>query len=73
MKSRLATSFGGVANREKKHLGKKASEYEIPEHPGRGLVRRSWVGWLLGLVPLGYPGGGLTGHPWVGWLLGLTP
>ena len=25
MKSRLAASFGGVANRERKHLGKKAS------------------------------------------------
>ena len=25
MKSRLAVSFGGVADREKKHLGKKAS------------------------------------------------
>ena len=73
MKSRLAASFGGVVDRERKHLGKKASGYEIPGHPSRGLVGRSWAGWILVLVPLGYPGGGLAGHPWVGWLLGLIP
>ena len=54
MKSRLAASFGGVANQEKKHLDKKAFGYEIPGHLGGGLAGRSWAGWLLGLIPLGY-------------------
>ena len=40
---------------------------------GGGLTERSWVGWLLGLVPLGYPGEGSTGRSWAGWLLGLVP
>ena len=73
MKSRLEASFGGVADRERKRLGKKASGYEIPGHSGRGMAGSSWAGWLLGLVPLGYPGGGLVEHPWFSWLMGLIP
>ena len=51
----------------------KASDYEIPGHPGKGLARCSWAGWHLGLVPLRYPGEGLAGRSWAGWLLGLIP
>ena len=68
MKSRLSASFGGVADRESKHLGKKA-----PGHSGGGLIERSWVGWLLGLISLGYPGGGSTGRFLAGWLSGRVP
>ena len=42
-------------------------------HLGGGLTERSWVDWLLGLIPLGYPGGGSAGRSWVGWLLSLVP
>ena len=39
MKSRLAVSFGGVADRERKHLGKKASGIRGAQAPGRRIVR----------------------------------
>ena len=73
MKSQLAASFGGVADRERKHRDKKASGYEIPGHPGKGMVGRSWAGWPLGFFPLGYPSRGLAGRSWAGWFLGLIP
>ena len=38
MKSRPTVSFGGVVDRESKHLGKKAMGYEAPGHPGGGLT-----------------------------------
>ena len=57
MKSRLAVSFGGVVDWERKHLGKKASEIRAAWAPGWRIVRA-----FLGLVPLGHLGGGSTGH-----------
>ena len=56
MKIRLAVSFGGVANRERQHLGKKASKIKGARAPGRRIVRA-----LLGRLafepsPLGAPG-----------------
>ena len=36
--SRLAVSFGKVANRERRHHGK-----ELPRHPGKGSPERSWA------------------------------
>ena len=73
MKSRLEVSFGGVADRERKHLGKKASVIRDVGHSGGGLSGRSSASWLLGLIPLEHPGGGSTGHSWAGQLLGLVP
>ena len=52
---------------------KRRLAYEASRHPGEGLVGRSWAGWLLGLVPLGYPGGRSTGRYWAVGLLGLVP
>ena len=46
MKRRLVASFGGVADRKRKHLGKKASGIWVSGHPGGGLTGRSWVSWL---------------------------
>ena len=40
---------------------KRRSGYEMPGHPDGGLAGRSWAGWLLTLVSLGYPGGGSSG------------
>ena len=51
-----ASSIRGGNTWVKRHPG-----YEVPGHPGGGLVGRSSAGWLLDLVPLGYPGGGLPG------------
>ena len=39
MKSRLAVSFGGVVDRERKHLGKKASGIRGTRALGRRIVR----------------------------------
>ena len=69
VKSQLAASFGGVADRERKHLGKKG--IRDMRCPGKGLVWRFLAGWLLGLIHLEYSGKGSLGHSWVGWLLGL--
>ena len=56
MKSRLAVSFGGVADRERKHLGKKASGIREARAPGRRIVR-VFLGLLaFGPSPLGAPG-----------------
>ena len=60
--------IGKVSTRVKRRPG-----YKAPGHPSGGLVERSWVGWLLGLVPLGYPGGGSTKSYWADGLLGLVP
>ena len=41
IKSRLAASFGGVTDRERKRLGKKASGYEIPgQRTGQAFLGR---------------------------------
>ena len=56
MKSRLAVSFGGVADRERKHLGKKASRIRCARAPRRRIVR-AFLGWLaFGSNPLGASG-----------------
>ena len=47
MKSQLAASFGGVADRERKHPVKRHPGYEVSGHPGYEVS--------------GPPGGGLTG------------
>ena len=55
MKSRLAVSFGGVADRERELLGKKASEIRGARAPGRRIVQ-AFLGWLaFGPSPLGAP------------------
>ena len=48
MNSRLAISFGGVADRERKHLGKKASGIRGAQAPGR---RIDWA--FLGRLDFG--------------------
>ena len=40
---------------------KRRPGYVMPGHPDRGLAGRSWVGWLLGVVPLRLLG-------WASWL-----
>ena len=45
MKSRLAVSFGGVADRERKHLGKKASGIRGARAPGR-RIDWAFLGWM---------------------------
>ena len=37
------------------------------------MVGRSWAGWCLGKIPLGYLGGGSFGRSYAGWCLGLIP
>ena len=55
MKSRLIVLFGGVADRERKHLGKKASRIRDARAPGRRIVR-AFLGRLdFGPSPLGVP------------------
>ena len=56
MKSRLTVSFGGVADREKKHLGKKASGIRSVWAPGRRIVRAFLGRLAFGPSPLGAPG-----------------
>ena len=53
MKSRLAVSFSGVADRERKHLGKKASGIRDAPALGRRIVK-AFLGWLaFGASPIG--------------------
>ena len=52
MKSRLIVSFGGVADRERKHLGKKAFGIRGARAPGR-RIDRAFLGRLaFGLSPI---------------------
>ena len=56
MKSRLAVSFGGVANRERKHLGEEASGIRGARAPGR-RIDLVFLGRLaFGPSPFGVPG-----------------
>ena len=56
MKSRLAVSFGGVADRERTHLGKKASGIRGARAPRR-RIDRPFLGRLaFGPSPFGVPG-----------------
>ena len=56
MKSRLVISFCGVADRERKHLGKKASEIRGAWAPG-WRIDRAFLGRLaFGSSPLRAPG-----------------
>ena len=56
MKSRLAISFGGVADRERKHLGKEASGIKGTRAPGR-RIDRAFLGQLaFGPSLFGVPG-----------------
>ena len=56
MKSRLVVSFGGVADRERKHLGKKAFEIRGARAPRR-RIDRAFLGRLaFGPSPFGVPG-----------------
>ena len=70
MKSRLTVSFGGVADRERKHLGKKVSGIKGAWAPGR-RIDRAFLGQLAfgsstrAEDRLGVPG-------LAGWLLGLV-
>ena len=53
MKSRLVISFGGVADRERKHLGKKTFGVKGARAPRRRIVRAT-LGWLaFGPSPIG--------------------
>ena len=64
MKSRLAASFGGVVDRERKHLGKKSSGYEIPGQ----RTDRTFLGQLaFGPSSFGVPRR-RTGRASLGWL-----
>ena len=45
MKSQLTVSFGGVVDREMKHLGKKASEIRDARAP-RWRIVLAFLGWL---------------------------
>ena len=56
MKSRLVVSFGGVADRERKHLGKKASGIRGARAPGQRIVRAFLGRLAFGPSPLGVPG-----------------
>ena len=56
MKSRLTVSFGGVADRERKHLGKKASRIRDVRAPGRRIVRAFLGRLAFEPSPLGVPG-----------------
>ena len=56
MKSRLAVSFIGVADRDRKHLGKKASGIRDARAPGRRIVRAFLGRLAFGPNPLGAPG-----------------
>ena len=56
MKSRLAVSLGEVADRERKHQGKKASGIRGARAPRR-RIDRAFLGRLaFGLSPFGVPG-----------------
>ena len=56
MKSQLAVSFGGVVDRERKHLGKKASRIRGAWAPGR-RIDWAFLGQLaFGPNLLGLPG-----------------
>ena len=55
MKNRLAVSFGRVVDRERKHLGKKASGIRGAPAPGR-RIDRAFLSWLVfGPSPFGVP------------------
>ena len=53
MKSRLAVSFGGVADRERKHLGKKAFGIRGARAPGQRIVRAFLGRLAFGPSPIG--------------------
>ena len=88
MKSQLVASFGGVADRERKHLVKKASGIRGARAPGRRIVRAfmsrlafgpSFLrapGWRIDRAFLGWPA--FRPSPigllcWAGWLGELGP
>ena len=56
MKSQLTVSFGGVADRERKHLGKKVSGIRGARALGRRIVRAFLGRLAFGPSPLGAPG-----------------
>ena len=56
MKSRLAVSFDGVADWERKHLGKKASEIRGARAPKRRIDRAILGRLAFGPCPFGVPG-----------------
>ena len=56
MKSRLEVMFGGVADRERKHMGKKASGIRDARAPGQRIVRAFLDRLTFGPSPLGAPG-----------------
>ena len=67
MKSRFAISFGGVADRERKHLGKKASGIRGARAPWR-RIDRAFLGRLaFGPSPFGVPGRRID-RAFLGWL-----
>ena len=56
MKSLLVISFGGVNDRERKHLGKKASGIRGTRAPGRRIYQAFLGRLAFGPSPLGVPG-----------------
>ena len=73
MKSLLAISFGGVADRERKHPDEEASGMRGARAPRR-RIDWAFLGRLaFGPGPIGHPDGGLSGLFWAGRLLGLVP
>ena len=56
MKSWLVISFGGVANRERRHLGKKTFGIKGARAPERRIVRTILGRLAFGPSPLGTPG-----------------
>ena len=73
MKSRLAVSFGGVADWERKHLGKKTSGIRGARAPG-WRIYRTFLGRLaFGPSPFGIPKRRID-RAFLGWMtFGPTP
>ena len=74
MKSRLAVSFGGVVDRERKHPGEEASGIRGTQAPGRRIDMAFLSRLAFGPNPIGAPGQRAPreeGQPGVPWSAGL--